>query len=194
MECHFFKWRTNWFSSRINACVLFILAHTIRSVFHTFFKQAKGNPNQLCFLMQKMPYTAQDYESFQSFLDQNQYTQKGILRYERIFGKTFVSTGGAETTEVSYCVACVIAGVMCWLFIVVVLGILSKTGPSTWSEGSRCRLRNGGFCLLHGQEIRSRSERNWSVNKYGHSCLRKSSGMWTRSAKEGNSGVWKKSA
>merc|ERR1712137_219120 len=63
------------------------------------YVQAKGNPNQLCFLLRKMPYSAQDYENFQSFLDQNQYTRKGILRYERIFGKTFVSTGGAETTE-----------------------------------------------------------------------------------------------
>lgn len=63
------------------------------------YVQAKGNPNQLCFLMRKMPYTAQDYESFQAFLDQNQYSRNGILRYERIFGKTFVSTGGAQTTE-----------------------------------------------------------------------------------------------
>ena len=47
-----------------------------------------------------MPYSAQDYETFQSFLDQNQYTRNGILRYERIFGKTYVSTGGAETTQV----------------------------------------------------------------------------------------------
>jgi len=46
-----------------------------------------------------MPHSAQDYETFQSFLDQNQYTRNGILRYERIFGKTYVSTGGAETTQ-----------------------------------------------------------------------------------------------
>jgi phosphoethanolamine N-methyltransferase len=34
------------------------------------------------------------------FLDDGQYSRTGILRYERIFGKTFVSTGGLETTKV----------------------------------------------------------------------------------------------
>jgi phosphoethanolamine N-methyltransferase len=37
----------------------------------------------------------------QKFLDENQYTTKGILRYEKIFGAGFISTGGIETTEVS---------------------------------------------------------------------------------------------
>jgi len=35
----------------------------------------------------------------QDFLDNNQYTLNGILRYEWIFGDHFISTGGAETTE-----------------------------------------------------------------------------------------------
>ena len=35
------------------------------------------------------------------FLDDGQYSRNGILRYERIFGDTFVSTGGVETTKVS---------------------------------------------------------------------------------------------
>ena len=34
------------------------------------------------------------------FLDTQQYNTHGILRYERIFGPGFVSTGGAETTKV----------------------------------------------------------------------------------------------
>ena len=34
------------------------------------------------------------------FLDQQQYTLNGILRYERVFGENFVSTGGLETTQV----------------------------------------------------------------------------------------------
>lgn len=38
-------------------------------------------------------------EEFQNFLDQNQYTETGILRYEKIFGRGFVSTGGLETTK-----------------------------------------------------------------------------------------------
>jgi len=46
-----------------------------------------------------MPHNADSYDSFQAFLDGNQYTEEGIKRYEFIFGKTFVSTGGAITTE-----------------------------------------------------------------------------------------------
>lgn len=38
-------------------------------------------------------------EDFQKFLDNQQYTKNGILRYEKIFGKTYVSTGGEKTTE-----------------------------------------------------------------------------------------------
>jgi len=46
-----------------------------------------------------MPHTPDSYDSFQAFLDENQYTEEGIRRYEFIFGKTYVSTGGQETTE-----------------------------------------------------------------------------------------------
>ncbi|KAK2715291.1 uncharacterized protein LOC136035681 isoform X2 [Artemia franciscana] len=60
--------------------------------------KAKANPNQLCFLLKKMTHSEEQYESFQAFLDENQYSRSGILRYERIFGPTFVSTGGLETT------------------------------------------------------------------------------------------------
>jgi len=35
----------------------------------------------------------------QDWLDQNQYTRKGILRYEKIFGRTYVSVGGETTTS-----------------------------------------------------------------------------------------------
>jgi len=38
-------------------------------------------------------------EENQKWLDQNQYSRKGILRYEAIFGRTFVSVGGEETTR-----------------------------------------------------------------------------------------------
>ena len=37
-------------------------------------------------------------KEFQKFLDENQYARKGILLYERIFGTTYVSTGGEKTT------------------------------------------------------------------------------------------------
>lgn len=36
----------------------------------------------------------------QDFLNAGQYQKNGILRYERVFGRTFVSTGGATTTKV----------------------------------------------------------------------------------------------
>jgi phosphoethanolamine N-methyltransferase len=49
-----------------------------------------------------MPYSAQEYESFQAFLDENQYSRKSILRYEKIFGPTYISTGGQETTIVIF--------------------------------------------------------------------------------------------
>ena len=37
---------------------------------------------------------------FRHFLDNQQYQTNGILRYERIFGQGYVSTGGFETTKV----------------------------------------------------------------------------------------------
>jgi len=40
-----------------------------------------------------------DTAEFQKFLDQQQYTRNGILRYEKIFGEDFVSTGGVSTTR-----------------------------------------------------------------------------------------------
>jgi len=36
---------------------------------------------------------------FQQFLDTNQYSKNGILRYEQIFGVDYVSVGGETTTE-----------------------------------------------------------------------------------------------
>ena len=41
----------------------------------------------------------QTTESSSQIYDNNgQYTRKGILRYERIFGEGYISTGGHETT------------------------------------------------------------------------------------------------
>ena len=47
-----------------------------------------------------MTSSKNDYnsDSFQKFLDEQQYNKNGILRYEMIFGETYVSTGGQETT------------------------------------------------------------------------------------------------
>lgn len=40
-----------------------------------------------------MANTPDSYDSFQAFLDGQQYTKDGIRRYEYIFGETYVSTG-----------------------------------------------------------------------------------------------------
>jgi phosphoethanolamine N-methyltransferase len=59
----------------------------------------KGNKGQISWLWQKV-WTGNGHgESFQEFLDSHQYTLNGILRYERIFGHGYISTGGPVTTE-----------------------------------------------------------------------------------------------
>ena len=40
-----------------------------------------------------------DSKEFQKFLDEQQYSRNGILRYEKIFGQDFVSTGGMDTSR-----------------------------------------------------------------------------------------------
>ncbi|GAB2270235.1 hypothetical protein Dimus_005139 [Dionaea muscipula] len=57
----------------------------------------KKNQNQICWIWQKVGL--QDNKGFQRFLDNVQYKCSGILRYERVFGHGFVSTGGIETTK-----------------------------------------------------------------------------------------------
>lgn len=47
---------------------------------------------QICWLWQKV--TSDDDRKFQKFLDTVQYKCSGILRYERVFGQGYVSTGG----------------------------------------------------------------------------------------------------
>ncbi|XP_066438353.1 uncharacterized protein [Eleutherodactylus coqui] len=67
----------------------------------TYIK-VKKNQNQVCWMLQKVPRSTdshQGYTTFQQFLDNQQYSRKGILRYEKIFGDGFVSTGGLETTK-----------------------------------------------------------------------------------------------
>lgn len=47
---------------------------------------------QICWIWQKV--NSHDDKGFQRFLDNVQYKSSGILRYERVFGEGFVSTGG----------------------------------------------------------------------------------------------------
>ncbi|CAH1779771.1 unnamed protein product [Owenia fusiformis] len=68
----------------------------------TYIKH-KDNPNQVWWLLQKQQINKMDdyhgYKTFQEFLDNEQYSRNSILRYEKIFGKDFISTGGLETTK-----------------------------------------------------------------------------------------------
>ncbi|KAL4280032.1 hypothetical protein GQ457_03G012650 [Hibiscus cannabinus] len=57
----------------------------------------KKNQNQICWIWQKVD--SDNDRGFQQFLDSVQYKSNSILRYERIFGQGFVSTGGIETTK-----------------------------------------------------------------------------------------------
>lgn len=65
--------------------------------------QMKNNPNQICWLLEKVPRSSDSqngFSTFQQFLDNQQYTNRGILRYEKMFGAGYVSTGGPSTTKV----------------------------------------------------------------------------------------------
>ena len=44
----------------------------------------------------------QGFNSFQEFLDSKQYSEEGVLKYEKIFGEGFISTGGIESTKVGF--------------------------------------------------------------------------------------------
>ncbi|KAG6499956.1 hypothetical protein ZIOFF_039770 [Zingiber officinale] len=52
---------------------------------------------KVCWVWQKVK--SDDDRGFQRFLDNVQYKNSGILRYEHVFGAGFVSTGGIETTK-----------------------------------------------------------------------------------------------
>ncbi|XP_061690357.1 phosphoethanolamine methyltransferase isoform X1 [Syngnathoides biaculeatus] len=64
--------------------------------------ELKNNPNQICWLLEKVARssdTKETFSTFQTFLDNKQYTRRGILCYEKMFGAGYVSTGGAKTTK-----------------------------------------------------------------------------------------------
>ncbi|CAK4219023.1 unnamed protein product [Aphanomyces euteiches] len=61
------------------------------------YRRVKKNNGQICFRFRKVT-KAGSAESFQRFLDSQQYSTGSISRYEKIFGEGYVSTGGQETT------------------------------------------------------------------------------------------------
>ena len=61
----------------------------------------KGNGNQVCFLFQKVKLESHHgFKTMKEFFDHKQYTTKSILRYEKIYGKGYITTGGQEQCEV----------------------------------------------------------------------------------------------
>ncbi len=62
------------------------------------YVRLKQNQNQLCWKWRKVVTPQPRPAEFRHFLDGQQYSTAGILKYERIFGDGFVSTGGAATT------------------------------------------------------------------------------------------------
>ncbi|XP_057204825.1 phosphoethanolamine methyltransferase isoform X2 [Triplophysa rosa] len=68
------------------------------------YVKMKKNQNQLCWILQKVRRDVVEqhqggFSTFQQFLDNQQYTRRGILRYEKMFGSGYVSTGGPSTTK-----------------------------------------------------------------------------------------------
>lgn len=64
------------------------------------YEEIKRNKNQSFWLFQKVEIKSKPHDlDLQSFLDSQQYAVDGILKYERIFGHGFVSTGGITTTR-----------------------------------------------------------------------------------------------
>jgi phosphoethanolamine N-methyltransferase len=64
------------------------------------YRKIKKNNGQVCFNYTKVVKEgdASSVATFQKFLDEQQYSNKSITRYEKIFGKGYVSTGGQGTT------------------------------------------------------------------------------------------------
>jgi len=62
------------------------------------YVRVKGNKGQIAWVWQKTTRQGSTQE-LKHFLDTNQYSRHSILRYERIFGSTFVSTGGLAMTQ-----------------------------------------------------------------------------------------------
>ncbi|XP_056295141.1 phosphoethanolamine methyltransferase isoform X2 [Pseudoliparis swirei] len=66
------------------------------------YVEMKNNANQICWLLEKSPRsssTESGFSNFQQFLDNHLYTNRCILRYEKMFGTGYISTGGPSTTK-----------------------------------------------------------------------------------------------
>ncbi|KAI8790401.1 phosphoethanolamine N-methyltransferase [Biomphalaria glabrata] len=90
-----------FYESLTSPCGLYGFNLLFSKAVQTYIKR-KNNNNQVVWLLQKVKKIdspAPGVQSWQDFLDKQQYSTRSILLYEKIFGRTFVSTGGLETTE-----------------------------------------------------------------------------------------------
>ncbi|KDO18851.1 hypothetical protein SPRG_15850 [Saprolegnia parasitica CBS 223.65] len=64
------------------------------------YRRVKKNNGQICFRFKKVikEGSVGAAETFQRFLDAQQYSRGSIARYEKIFGAGYISTGGQDTT------------------------------------------------------------------------------------------------
>ncbi|CEG39599.1 phosphoethanolamine n-methyltransferase [Plasmopara halstedii] len=67
------------------------------------YRKVKKNSGQIFFSYTKAIKEGSDNDieavaTFQKFLDEQQYSKQSIMRYEKIFGQGYVSTGGQSTT------------------------------------------------------------------------------------------------
>ncbi|XP_078163961.1 phosphoethanolamine N-methyltransferase-like [Carex rostrata] len=85
-ECHTYDEQGNSYELSLHTC----------KCIGAYVKNKK-NQNQICWLLEKVK--SDNDRGFQQFLDNVQYKTNGILRYERVFGEGYVSTGGIETTK-----------------------------------------------------------------------------------------------
>jgi len=65
------------------------------------YETIKNNKNQYCWLMRKNVRDGNTMGeiTFQQFLDSKQYSKNGILRYEKVFDKDYLSSGGYASTH-----------------------------------------------------------------------------------------------
>jgi phosphoethanolamine N-methyltransferase len=63
------------------------------------FSRNEASADCVSFLFSKIKLVAtHGFKSLKEFMDHKQYSRNGVLRYEKIFGAGFVSTGGHDTT------------------------------------------------------------------------------------------------
>lgn len=63
------------------------------------YVRVKQNQNQVCWKWRKVVTPSVSSTELRHFLDSQQYTNEGIVKYQMIFGDGFVSPGGIESTE-----------------------------------------------------------------------------------------------